>query len=102
MAVSAHRNLNDLLMSWLANVYTPWNAARWLGDASDWIPGARSFRMSDNITIPTYLDFVQCQSLWFPRSMLVAQFWQCLRRFSVFTLLLFHVVFDTAKHVLPL
>ena len=43
MAVSVYRDLNDLLMSWPANVYTPWNATRWLGDANDEIPGVDSF-----------------------------------------------------------
>jgi hypothetical protein len=56
MAVSAHRNLNDLLMSWPANVYTPWNAVRWLGDANDRIPGVDSFRMSESLYRPTMIS----------------------------------------------
>jgi len=72
MAVSVHRNLSDLLMSWLAKVYTPWNAACWLGDASDRLPGVNSFK-NVRIIIQTYHDFVQHRWLWFPRSTLVAQ-----------------------------
>jgi hypothetical protein len=56
MAVSVHRDLNDLLMSWLADVYTPWNAVRWLGDASDRIPGVNDVRMSESLYRPTTIS----------------------------------------------
>jgi hypothetical protein len=71
MAVGAHRDLSDLLMSWL--VYTPWNAARWLGDASDSMAGAKQLQ-NVRFIIQSYLDLVQRQRLWFPCSMLVVQF----------------------------
>jgi len=62
MAVSARRDLNDVLMSLPVEVHTPWNAARWLGDADFWgcLARAASNRQISQYR-QTYLDSIQCR-----------------------------------------